>query len=80
MTREIHINDVWKRRVELHDPFDVIRVVGLIDHAGQHANEWTIRAEGEFGPTIGTAASGILDHCDLVSRVDAEADWETDAV
>jgi hypothetical protein len=79
MTREINVNDVWKRRVELHDAYDVVRVVGRIDNAGFAPDEWTIQPANAFGETIGTDAAGILDHCELVSSGDPEqAAWEAE--
>jgi hypothetical protein len=70
MNREINVGDIWRRRCELHDDFDVVRVVGLVSHAGFHPDEFTIQsATAEFGPTLGTNADGILQHCTLVRRL-----------
>jgi hypothetical protein len=76
MNKEINVNDVWKRRVEQHDAYDRVRVVGRIDNAGERPDEWTVQPAGEFGGVVGTTAAGIFDHCDLVSSGDPDSeDW-----
>jgi hypothetical protein len=75
--REININDVWKRRIEWHDGYDVIRVCGCIETDDELLNEWTVCPHPAFGQTVGTTSEGILDFCDLVQSGDPEETWET---
>jgi len=75
--REVNIGDVWKRRVELHDPYDVVRVVGRVQMQDEGApDDLTIQPADEFGATIQTSAAGLLEHCDLVSQAEPGAAWE----
>jgi hypothetical protein len=75
----VEVGQVWKRRVELHDPYDVVKVVGMIDNAGERQNEWTVAPRDDFGAVIGTTAAGILDHCDLVEAAPgADTEWVSD--
>jgi hypothetical protein len=79
MTREIRVNDIWRRNDPLGDEYDLVRVGGVVDEAGQRANEFTLKSELTFAPTIQTDAAGLLDHCTLVSRADeADEDWVSD--
>ncbi len=72
----INVGDVWKRRCELHDEFDEVRVTGLVSHAGFRPDEWSLQsATSDFGPTIQTTAEGLTDHCELVTSGDPDADW-----
>jgi hypothetical protein len=77
-TREINVNDVWRRREPLGDTFDEIVVRGCVDHASFRPSVWVITSATDFGPVLQTTASGILDSCDLVSSGDPEADWTSD--
>jgi hypothetical protein len=75
----INVGDVWKRRVELFDGYDVIQVCARIETEGSGPDEWTITSYPDFGEVIGTTAAGILDYCDLVQSGDPEqAAWETE--
>ena len=42
-TNEVLIGQVWKRRVELHDDFDTVRICALVFNAGHRADEFIIR-------------------------------------
>jgi hypothetical protein len=77
MSREINVGDVWARREKLDDAYDVVRVVGLVDHAGTRPSEWTIASELGFHPVLQTDVAGF-DCCDLVSSGDPDEKWETD--
>jgi hypothetical protein len=73
--QEIIVGQVWSRREPLGDGYDVVRVCGLVDHAGNRENEWTI-APLEFGaPVLQTDAAGLLDFCDLLTEATAPEDW-----
>jgi hypothetical protein len=73
---EIKVGQVWKRRVELFDDYDVIRVGGKVDLAPGQDPEWTVEPAYEFGQKLQTSASGILEHCDLVEDApDKSEDW-----
>jgi hypothetical protein len=74
----IEVGSIWKRRVEFHDEFDVVRVVGRVFMGEGQESEYTITPANEFGEIVQTAAEGILEHCELV-QPGAEADWTTDA-
>jgi hypothetical protein len=75
--REINVGDIWARREKLGDPYDEVRVSGVVDHAGLRPPEFSIESTTEFGPTLQTDAAGLLDYCDLVSSGDPESKWET---
>jgi hypothetical protein len=76
MTRQaIIVGQVWQRRQALGDAYDVVRVCGLVDHAGNRENEYTI-APLEFGaPVLQTDAAGLLDYCDLLTQATEPEDW-----
>jgi hypothetical protein len=77
--REIRVGDIWKRNDPLGDEYDLVKVGGVVDEAGQRPNEYTLKSETIFAPTIQTDAAGLLDHCTLISRVDdADEDWVSD--
>jgi hypothetical protein len=75
----ISVGDIWKRRVERFDGYDVIEVRGRVDNNGERPDEWTIGAYPDTceHPVIQTTSSGILDFCDLIASGDPEqAEWE----
>jgi len=74
---EILVGDVWRRRCELHDDFDLVRVTAMVDHGGFRPDEWIIRsATADFGPVLQTTAAGIIDFCTLVTSGEpGDEDW-----
>ena len=57
------------------DGYDLIRVCGLVDHAGERPAEYSIESTTEFRPVLQTDAEGITGYCDLVTSGDPEEDW-----
>jgi hypothetical protein len=47
-TREINVNDVWRRREPLGDTFDEIVVRGCVDHASFRPSVWVITSATDF--------------------------------
>jgi hypothetical protein len=73
--REPVVGDIYSRRVKFGDAYDLIRIVGLVDFAGERPNEYTLQPANDFGATIQSDAAGILDHCDLISSGDPDDEW-----
>lgn len=66
-TNEVVIGQIWKRRCELHDDFDTVRICALVFNAGTRPDEYIVRsATLDFGDPIQTTLAGIVEHCDLV--------------
>jgi hypothetical protein len=59
---------VWRRRVELHDSWDLIEIAGEVPNDGTREREWTIRSAVEFSETLATVESGITEHCTLIAE------------
>jgi hypothetical protein len=69
MTRPVITpGQIWRRRVEQHDGFDLIEVAGEVPNDGRTPPEWTVRSAVEFGPVLGTSAEGITEFCTLISE------------
>jgi hypothetical protein len=74
---EIRVGDIWRRRIELHDEWDEVRVCGKVFCGEGVEPEWTVTPSKEFGPVVQTAAEGITDFCTRVSE-GAEQEWTSD--
>jgi hypothetical protein len=72
----VNVGDVWKRRVELHDSYDVVRVVGRVFMGEGEPDDFTITPANEFGGVIQTDAAGLLDHCERLSEAAQGTAWE----
>jgi hypothetical protein len=79
-SNEIRLNDVWRRNEPLGDEYDLVKVGGLVDESlAGRPNEYTLKSELTFSPTIQTDAAGLLQHATLVSRLDdPDGDWVSD--
>jgi hypothetical protein len=72
----ITVGDVFARKKPLGDPYDEVRVCGLVTHDGQRPNEYTIQSTTEFANTLQTDRSGLVDFCDRISAADPDETWE----
>jgi hypothetical protein len=73
----VKVGDIWKRRVELHDELDVVRVCGRVWMGEGEPDEFTITPANEFGEVVQTSEAGITEHCDLVTA-GSESEWTSD--
>jgi hypothetical protein len=74
----VNVGDVWARREALEgDPYNTVTVVGVVTSL-ERPDEYTLQPLHEFGTTIQTTKSGLVDHCDLISSGDPNDKWETD--
>jgi DNA-binding XRE family transcriptional regulator len=64
MTRELFVGDVWRRNTPLGDEYDLVRVGGVVDEAGQRPNEYTLKSELTFSPTFRQTRAG----CSTIAR------------
>ena len=72
----INVGDIWQRKEPIKgDDYNEIRVCGVVGHAGERPDEYSIESTTEFGPVLQTDAEGITNFCTLISSGDPEGDW-----